>query len=377
MAAPRGAWHLGKAAVNPSWTVPVGLLPDETISSWLIRAALAHACSPRELTGWISPRWRPWMADVDRGVGDEHLEALDHRSGIEADAFRKAALAPIASRIEGKAPHPRLAWRWILTRGPTTARQQGTAQFCPECLAADRTPHYRVSWRLAWHTACATHGISLADGCPECGSAVLPHRLDEQALHAATCAACGADLRGEEGTPSSPAALSFQEMADRAVHDGEATCLGKRVETRIWFESADFFASLVRRAARQPTQALGAFLKALDVEPPGFVAPVPGARIERLRRRDRQPILEGVWRLVSANRRRFEDAVSESGISRQGLCEKGQRVPGVVATFLPKLPENGHSRHTPRPARRRGPRSRNEVLRMMRRLKRTLESEDR
>ena len=377
MAAPRGGWHLGKAAVNPSWTFRVGLLPDETISSWLVRAALTHACSPRELTGWISPRWRPWMADVDRGVSEGHLEALQHHSGIEADAFRSAALAPIASRIEGTTPHPRLAWRWILTRGPSTARQQGTAQFCPQCLAADRAPYYRISWRLAWHTTCSTHGVSLADRCPECGSAVLPHRLDEEAPHVATCAACGADLRGGKGVPSSPDALLFQEMADRVVQGGEAMCLGKRVGTRDWFESTDFFASLVRRAARQPTRSLTTFLKILKVEPPSDVAPVPGARIDRLGCRDRQPVLEGVWRVVSAERGRFQDAVLESGVSRQGLFEKGQRIPQVVARFVPKLPENGRAKYSPRAGRQHGPRSRNEVLRMMRRLERALESEGR
>ena len=94
------------------------------------------------------------------------------------------------------------------------------------------------------HRMCSTHGVSLADRCPECGSAVLPHRLDEEAPHAATCAQpAGKILRSAEGAPSSPDALLFQEMADRAVQDGEAMCLGQRVGTRDWFETADFFAS--------------------------------------------------------------------------------------------------------------------------------------
>ena len=371
------AWHPEKAAVDPSWTVPVGLLPDETISSWLIRAALTHGCSPGELTGWISLGWRAWMADVDRGVAEDRLPALAGHAGIEADAFRQAALVPIAARIEGGLPDTRRAWAWILTRGPVTAKREGTAQFCSECLAGDRAPYYRLAWRLAWHTACPIHGVSLADRCPECGSAVLPHRLDERAPHAATCAACRADLRRGEMAPLNTDALAFQEMADRAVQAGEAACLGERVGTRIWFETADFFASLLRRAARQPTQSLTAFLKLLEVEPPSFVAPVPGARIERLGCRDRKPILKGVWRIVSTEHGRFQDAVSESGISRQGLCEKGQRIPQVVAGLIQKLPENGRATYTQRPGRRRGPRSRNEVLRMMRRLERTLESEDR
>ena len=368
------AWHPGKAAVDPSWTVPVGLLPDETISSWLIRAALTHGCSPGELTRWISPGWRAWMADVDRGVSEERLAALASHAGIEADAFRRAALAPLATRIEGKVPHPKRAWMWILARGPVTARQEGTAQYCPECLSEERTPYYRLPWRLAWHTGCARHGAMLVDRCPECGSAVLPHRLDERAHHAASCAACGADLRQGKGTPLSLDSLSFQGMADRAVWSGEAPCHGERLGTREWFSAAGFFASLVRRAARQSTRTLSCFLAELDVEPPSAVPPVPGAGIERLRCRDRQQILEGVRRIMSANPEGLVNAVAQSGISRQGLCEKGQRIPGAFARIVPRLPENGHARRTHRPGGH-GRRERNEVLRMMRRLERALESD--
>lgn len=36
-------WHPGSDGVNPRWAVPVQLLPDEIVSSWLVRAALAQA----------------------------------------------------------------------------------------------------------------------------------------------------------------------------------------------------------------------------------------------------------------------------------------------------------------------------------------------
>ena len=370
------AWHPGKTAVKPSWTVPVGLLPDETISSWLIRTALTHGCSPGELTGWISPGWRAWMADVDRGVAEDRLPALAGHAGIEADAFRRAALVPIAARIEGRTPDPKKAWMWILARGPVTARQEGTAQYCPECLAQDRTPYYRLSWRFAWHTTCAVHGARLVDRCPACACAVL-HRLDERAPHAASCAACEADLREGRGSLLSPDALSFQGMADQAVQSGEAPCHGERVGTREWFLAAGFFATLVRRAARQSTQTLSDFLAELEVEPPSAVRPVPGAGLERLGCRDRQQILEGVFRIMSADAERLENAVARSGISRQGLCEKRQKIPSPIERLLSKLPENGRGKYTNRLGRRQGPRSRNEVVRMMRRLERTLESEGR
>ena len=333
-------WHPGEASVEPAWTVPVRFLPDDSISSWLVRVALAHRCSPEELTQWMWPRWRAWLSDIDRGVCEGRLQTLEQYAGVSANAINAAALAPIASRIDGKALNPKAAWRWILTRGPVAARRQGTAQYCPECLSSDHTPHYRLPWRLAWHTSCSRHHVALVDRCFECSSTVLFYRLGQRALHVALCALCGADLRRVERSACDSEALLFQNMADRAALSGHAFCFGKRLETADWFSVASFFVALLRRATSHPSKAMNELLQCLGAEPLSTVLPVPGARIERLQTRDRQKILEGVWRITSCNADRFRGAIEQSQVSRPGLCEKGQRIPEALARILPAMSEN-------------------------------------
>lgn len=374
---PAHTWHPGEVSVEPAWTVPIRFFPDETISSWLVRVALAHRCSPEELAQWIWPSRRAWTADIDRGVLEGRLRSLEQCAGIRADTFQKAALAPIARRIEGKAPNPKSAWRWILTRGPVTARRQGTAQYCPECLSTDCVPHYRLPWRFAWHIACPRHHTELVDRCSECSSAILFYRLGQRAPHVALCALCGADLRRSERSTCNREALLFQNMADRAALNGHATCFGKEFGTTDWFSVASFFVALLRRAASHPSKAMNEVLQGLGVEPPSAVPPVSGARIERLQTRDRQEILERVWRIMSRNADQFRDAVEQSRISRQGWCGKRREIPESVARILPELPENRRARYTVRPQPRRGPRGRSEVLRMMRRLERAIAHERR
>ena len=372
-------WHPGQASVAPKWAISIALQPDESISSWLARAALVHGCSPVSLAAWIWPGWRTWTTDVDRGVPREQLATLEKVSGIKRAAFEAAALEPIASRIEGRVLERNRVWRWILPRGRASDQRQGSAQYCPECLAEDGTPYHRLTWRLAWYTACATHGTTLADRCGQCGTAVRLHRLDGSARHTATCSACGADLREYKRGGANASALAFQDAGDRTVQSGAGTCLGQSVDTTTWFAVAEFLIVLIRRMARQQTRPMSALMAALEIDGGAALSTYAGAAIERLETEARIKIIEGVWRIMSSSTETFQDALLRSEISRQAVCERKQTAPGPIASLLPALPENGRRQYARRTAirRRPAPRSRSQVLRMMRRLEKEVEAEGR
>ena len=86
-------------AAGASIRAGVALLGDESLSSWLVRAALAHGCEPAVLAGWLCPSARIWTTDVDRGVAAEHRAVLARASGIETKAIEGASLAPIVGRL--------------------------------------------------------------------------------------------------------------------------------------------------------------------------------------------------------------------------------------------------------------------------------------
>lgn len=373
------AWHPGEASVAPKWAVPIALLADETISSWLVRAALTYGCSPVSLTSWIWPQWRAWTTDVDRGLSEDRLATLAKLCGISTGTFQAASLAPIATRIEGAVPDRNRRWRWILPRGGVSRTRQGSAQYCRECLADDWTPHYRVAWRLAWHTACAAHGTALADRCGRCGAALTLHRLNASAPHAATCGACGGDLREGRSQKAEPSALAFQNAGDRTIRDSAGPCLGERVDAATWIAVAEFLITLVRRIAREQTRAMSTLVEALGLEDMRALRASPGAAIERLQTGERARILGGVWRVMNGGVEDFQNALRRSGVSRQAVLERKQTAPTPLAPLLSVLPENGRTRYARRTPKghRHEPRSRREVIRMMRRLERALEAEQR
>lgn len=367
------SWHPGQAALTPRWTFPVDLLPDESISSYIVRAAIAHGCGPSALASWLWPDWRAWATDIDRGLSDDRLRALTRSAGIDAECFRRAATAQIATQIEGKVPDANKGWRWILARSAATGKR--TAQFCPACLADDDRPHYRVQWRFAWHTACAKHQTMLLDGCAQCGAAIRPHRLNETARHAAQCARCRADYRRFPTPPCDPAALRFQNAADQVLSSGSGPCFGQSVAVDVWFHAAHFFANLLRRSASQRTRATDAFLAQFQIEAPVSAPVAPGARIERLPVAARHRIAGAVWRIMNVSADQFRRAVEDSGISQQGWCGRRETVPTPIADVLPNLPHRGRAQYVRKKRTRRGPRCRSEVMRMMSRLERTLRSD--
>ncbi len=50
-------------------------------------------------------------------------------------------------------------------------------RFCPQCLAEQQEPYYRLSWRFSFLSGCATHGCRLWDICPQCVTPVKGHHL--------------------------------------------------------------------------------------------------------------------------------------------------------------------------------------------------------
>ncbi len=332
-----------------------------------------QGCDPLVLTGWLWPGWRVWTLDADRGIPEERLAVLSHVSGAAAETLRAATIEPIAVRIQGERPDAFSTWPWTLTLGARNRKRNGGIQFCPACLQADDTPYFRLPWRFAWHTGCVVHKTTLLDRCGACAAAVTPHRLSAYAAHAAVCATCLKNLQKAEPEPCPPAVLAFQQAADQVALKGFGDCYGETWNAATWFATADFLASLIRRANRSPTQGLTYLLRSNGVVVPRHIPPIPGTRIERLRVEDRQDLLAGVWRLLNLDAKQLRATLKASGITRQGWCEKEQSVPEPLARFMPELPESPERSAYPPRKRRAGGRPRHEVVLMMNRLQRKLE----
>lgn len=367
------ARYQGAGSVTSQWAVRVPMLPDEIISSWLVRAALTQGCDPLVLTGDVWPKWRIWTQDADRFLDDERIEPLCEVSGIAKEILRDATLYPVASQIVSGNPPEKAMWPWILALGARNTRRHGGLQYCPSCFAEDAKPYYRRQWRFAWHTGCEKHGCSLLDRCHICSAPAEPHRLLAEDQTVAVCATCKADLRTASPTPCSAVALAFQGMADRVVLQGHGVFQDQAVDISTWFELASFFESLVRRATHSGTETLNAFLRLLGVKLPEGLPVIAGAGIELLRTHERQELLQSLHPLMMADQERFSLALKESGIARQTFCGKGETLPKLLLEITSSLLHKPRN-HMSKPVRKlMGPRPRHEVMRMMARLQRKLE----
>ena len=326
--------------MTSQWAVRVPLLPDEIISSWLVRAALTQGCDPLVLTDCVWPKWRIWTRDADRFSNHERIKQLCAASGITNESLSAATLSPVASQIAGGSLPEKAVWPWMLTLGARNTKRRSGLQYCPSCLAEDASPYYRLHWRFAWHVVCEKHGCTLHDRCHVCDAPVEPHRLLAEDQQISVCATCKADLRNADTKPCETNALTFQCLADHVVLQRQGLYQGQVIDTNKWFELASYFASLIRRASRSKNEVLADFLHLVGVKLPENFPVIIGAGIEMLRTHNRQSLLGSLYPMMQAGSEQFKHALLESDIALQTLCEKGETVPELLVEMTSALPES-------------------------------------
>ena len=176
-------------------------LPDETISSWLVRLAAAYALKTRSLVSLLSGEEAEFNYDLDGPKGEKTLALLARHTGLDPDRLRlehtltgfQKYLCPHAS--------PGRSSPWLLPLGPAKAPRP-SMQFCPACLDAP-IPYLRRTWRSSLLTVCPQHRVELCHDCPACAAPLIPIRSDRRWGKASVvvCWRCGGDMRK---APTSP-----------------------------------------------------------------------------------------------------------------------------------------------------------------------------
>ncbi len=166
------------------WPAAPSPQPDELLSSWLHRLAIANGVAPRPFAGVFGLGGGMWSPHLDVRLPHELAAWLSVRTGvapeaISAMAMTEGALAPLLLPLRETACRSRSTW----------------TQFCVLCLAEDRAPYFRRSWRLASRISCFRHGCGLRDRCPGCHGAIASFAQTDLIPHY-VCARCAFDLRG-------------------------------------------------------------------------------------------------------------------------------------------------------------------------------------
>jgi hypothetical protein len=185
------------------WPLKVDPLPDEALSSWIHRLALANGIGPRPFAGVLGAREGMWTPRLERRLPGDVAALLGNQAGvppetISAMALTDDALTPLLLPLRENARRNRSTWM----------------QYCPLCLADDDAPYFRRQWRLASRASCFVHDCGLRDRCPACRSGIASFDQAEL-VPQHFCARCGFDLRAAPKASVKAAARRLE----RAVAD--------------------------------------------------------------------------------------------------------------------------------------------------------------
>lgn len=170
-------------------------ITGESLSSWRQRSGLANGfrlfpLAPGELR----------RLDPDQAPDPAVVQWLASQFVRPVDLVARLTLKQLDGRLL-KFGTGRACPRWVVPLHYSRRDEPFGAPFCPDCLAHDREPHFRLRWRLALESTCRIHAVLLIDRCPSCGhpgwpaSATIPmlYRDVWRPIH--ICPLCGLDLR--------------------------------------------------------------------------------------------------------------------------------------------------------------------------------------
>ena len=358
-------WQAGASSLTALWPLVPPLLQDELISSWLVRCALAQGCGPLTLTGDVWPGLRFWCTDPDRYLTSARMVDLSRLSGMSADALQASTLIPLYRMMTGNADFPKGIAPWILCLGVRNRRRSGGLQYCPICFE-QRTPHYLIQDRLAWHTACAVHHVNLVDHCECCYAPLCPQLVTPPDETLGRCHRCGYELHLAPTQTASADALSFQNATDDLFSGPPIRYGGRRLLLTEWLSLSRWMIGILRTAAREHSLGSKIFFLEMGVNVEGLNPPETGLPFEYLTPNDRATLLANVWCMLRAGPDRLVDLAQRESARPSLLLPRSGKLPASLATLATVLRSKRH-RSNSRP-KTENPRSTKSVLMRWHRL---------
>lgn len=209
------------------WPIHPQPLPDELLSSWMIRVARDNGFKVHSFYAAHFGRERQiWTRDIDHHAPAWLLDGLEAHTGLQRARIEMMTLRVFESIVfERFNETGNTRFLMSLSIFHRTRRAYGQ-QFCPLCLKEDKAPYLRRRWRLALEVVCVQHGVLLQDRCGSCGSPLVPHRADMHTTYTAPqrttlrqCGNCRQNIIAAVGQASQEA-IDMQRGIDCALEYG-------------------------------------------------------------------------------------------------------------------------------------------------------------
>ena len=203
-----------------NFAIEVHPYKDETLTSWIIRNAIANGSEPRSFAIAIFKKDSTWYQDIDRHLPLEKVMQLSKLCSLSPEEIRALTLESFIQRLSHKSheDNPYSKWQLITPMGAKGAIRINGFYFCPKCLAEDDI-YLKKEWKLAWVIACPKHKNLLVLTCELCGQVFSPHKVTYEQPSIYICTNCGFDLRNSSFEDADYEALLFQnELLQIAFH---------------------------------------------------------------------------------------------------------------------------------------------------------------
>lgn len=161
------------------WPAHPHPLPGESLSCLIVRTAHANGLKVQTFCDQaFGIDFQVWNRDIDRNAPDWLLNIMSGKAGTPIKQIRNTTFRLYEKRLF-PILHMASHLRWVVPIKHRHRLNTGYAiQYCPQCLAEDETPYFRLAWRLALYTFCPKHRVMMADRCPYCGAPVAFHRIE-------------------------------------------------------------------------------------------------------------------------------------------------------------------------------------------------------
>lgn len=314
-------------------------LPDELLSSWIARTAVANGLTPGHFLRGVWPEARVAALDIDHVAPNRVVERM--AAGTLTDtgrAWNTTLVALSGLLFEG---HAVAEGRHGGTKWVTRTRIAGGLwhwpgqQFCPACLV-DGPAWMKRSWRLALSAVCPRHGCVLADRCGHCGIPVMVVRADALGH----CHACRGDLSLTPCASAPWEAIALHQRHEAILARGWAQ-LGEYVlySTRYFDLLHHVLRLLAGPRCGEPLRTMASRLWGGDPTPPTHPAGLPG--LETLSPTDRARLLDLAARLMVGWPYRFVGTCAEAGVWQGKLMVHFADAPFAFAEPVRRLLHNG------------------------------------
>jgi ribosomal protein L37AE/L43A len=213
-------------------------LPDEQLSSWLVRLAHSHGATLSSFCWQLWPQHALWNCDLDRVFDVPTLMVLAERTATPYERVLETTLRAFEGKVVARFSTS-ASPLWLLPPGLLyRVRPSHGFQFCSRCLAADPTPYFRRRWRLACTTVCLDHNCRLLDACPHCGAPVTLRRSSMTIPCRWRCHHCHGHLAkgAMQQAVADPAVVAFQSSLMEGLEIGEVQVGNNRIDTLTFFE---------------------------------------------------------------------------------------------------------------------------------------------